>query len=551
MSFTERLAQKRVGFYCWQLFLIDRLLSSIRLPHIEEFEVQNEPILSYKSGSPERQALIDKLNHYNNTVTDIPIVINGKRYSTNEVRYQCSPFDHKHKLAKFSLTDEKLFREAIDGSQKARKEWEARNLTDKIAIFLRAADLMAGRYKQDLNATTMLGQGKTVIQAEIDAGAELPDFLRFNALYAKDMYKYQPLSPQPEVTTNTFRYRGLEGFVAAVAPFNFTAIGGNLATAPVLMGNVVLYKPATTAVLSNWVIYQILEEAGVPPGVIQFVPSSGPVFGEHALTSPYLSAVNFTGSVGTFRNIWRTVANSLDTNHGFPRLVGECGGKDYHFVHESADVDTVVAQTMRAAFEYSGQKCSACSRLYVPDTTWPKIKEGLLSVRSALKLGTPLEFDTFMTAVIDKNSFKTIRDYINEAQTSPSHTVLGGGKCDDSTGWYIEPTIVETTDPNSRLIREEIFGPVLTVYVYKAAKVGEALDLCDRTSGFALTGSLFAKDQQFIDMASERLKQSAGNFYINDKCTGAVVGQQPFGGARLSGTNDKAGAPHYLLRWCS
>lgn len=536
---------------CHSTKLFIRLKSTVKLPSIETFEVKNEPILSYEVGSKERNELIEKLNKYNNTITEIPIVVDGKHYTTDQFKYQVSPFDHNHKVAKYYLATPDIFKKAIDSSQKRRKEWEAMNLNEKITIFLRAADLISGKFRQDLNATTILGQGKTVIQAEIDSAAELTDFLRFNALYAKDLYKYQPLSPEPNVTKNVFRYRGLEGFVASISPFNFTAIGGNLASAPVLMGNVVLWKPAGTALLSNWLIFHVLTEAGVPSGVINFLPSTGGDYSDNVLSSPHLSAVNFTGSVGTFRSIWRKVSNNLDNNRNFPRLIGECGGKDYHFVHESADIDTVISSTIRASFEYSGQKCSACSRLYVPNSIWPKIKDGLLSVRSQLKLGSPLEFDTFMSAVIDKNSFNNINDYICEAKSSSTHTILGGGNVDDSVGYYIEPTIIETTDPKSKLICEEIFGPVLTVFVYDSKRVKEALELVDNTSDFALTGAVFGQDSEFIEYATEVLKNSAGNFYINDKCTGAIVGQQPFGGARLSGTNDKAGSPHYLMRWTS
>ncbi|XP_037277935.1 delta-1-pyrroline-5-carboxylate dehydrogenase, mitochondrial [Rhipicephalus microplus] len=519
--------------------------------HVDEFNVVNEPMLTYLPGSKERQALQDALNELKDTCTEVPIVVGGKEIRTSEARYHTAPFDHSKKVAKYYWASKETIQDAIGVSLKAREEWEAKPLNDKVKLFLRAADLVGNKYRYKLNAATMLGQGKTVFQAEIDSAAELADFLRFNAYFAKELTKYQPISTDPKVTVNHYRQRGLEGFTTAISPFNFSAIGGNLASAPTLMGNVVLWKPSDAAVLSNYFIFKIFEEAGFPPGVINFLPSEGRAFGDVTSASPHLACVNFTGSVATFRTIWKQVSQNLDIYTNFPRLVGECGGKNFHFVHPSADLSTVVAQTTRSGFEYSGQKCSAVERLYVPSSLWPKLKEQLVEAQKSLKLGSPLEFDTFTSAVIDRAAFSKITGYLQHAKNSSNLKVLAGGDSDDSQGFFVQPTILETSDPHDRIMKEEIFGPVYTAYVYPDSEVDKCLALARDTAPFGLTASVFARDEKFLKSACEYLKMTGGNFYVNDKSTGAVVGQQPFGGARISGTNDKAGGPHYLLRFSS
>jgi len=489
------------------------------------------------------------LDRMRNEVARVPVVIGDKDYHTDDIRYQVMPFDHGTKLAQFSHASKELIQKAIDTAIGVREQWERRPLRDRVDILLRAADLAATKYRMDLNAATILGQGKTIVQAEIDAACELIDFFRFNAYFALELEKYKPISTK--LSTNRMIYRGLEGFIAAVSPFNFTAIGGNLASCPALMGNVVLWKPSDTAVLSNYITYRILREAGVPPGVINFLPSHGPVFGDTVTSSPHLAAINFTGSVPTFRRLWKQVSDNLDRYAGFPRLVGECGGKNFHFIHSSADIDSVAACTIRGAFEYQGQKCSACARLYVPEGMWSQLKPKLLQIRDQLKVGSPLEKGTFMTAVIDRPAFDRIKGYIEEAKTRSTLKIVAGGKCDDSKGYFVEPTIIECTDPSDKLMTQEIFGPVLTVHIYSDGNWESVLKTVKDSTPFGLTGAIFGQDRSFIQKASTLLRDAAGNFYINDKCTGAVVGQQPFGGARLSGTNDKAGGPHYVLKWAS
>ncbi|RWS25164.1 delta-1-pyrroline-5-carboxylate dehydrogenase-like protein [Leptotrombidium deliense] len=521
------------------------------IPRLTDFKVNNEPIYEYLNGSEERNQLLNALNKYKNDCFEIPLIIDGKHVKSNHVKYQVSPFNHSNKIAKFYCATPEILRDAITKLLKKREEWEKVSLDDKIKIFLRAGDLVSGKYRMDLNATTMLGQSKTVIQAEIDAACELADFFRFNAYFAKQLCNYQPISEKQNEVKNTFRYRGIEGFIASISPFNFTAIGGNLASAPILMGNVVLWKPSETALLSNYIIYQLLLEAGMPEGIIDFIPSEGPTFGDAITSSPHLAGINFTGSVATFKYLWKQTANNLDLYKNYPRLIGECGGKNYHFVHSSADIETVICSTIKAAFEYGGQKCSACSRIYVPRSLWPKIKDGLIAITKQIKLGNPLEFDSYLSAVIDAKAFNRIKSYIEYAKNSSNLTILAGGQYDNSVGYYIHPTIIETNDPKDKIMQEEIFGPILTCYVYDDNKLDETLQIVNETSPFALTGAIFGQDQEFLVKATEKLKMTAGNFYVNDKSTGSVVGQQPFGGGRLSGTNDKAGGPHYLLRWTS
>lgn len=513
-------------------------------------EVKNEPILGFKEGSKEREELQKALTELKGTTEEIPCVVGDEHVWTKDVRYQLSPFNHSHKVAKFCYADKDLLNKAILASVSARRDWDLTPVQDRAQIFLRAADIISGPKRAEILAKTMIGQGKTVVQAEIDAAPELIDFFRFNAKHAVELEAQQPLDS--DGSTNTMLYRGLEGFVAAVAPFNFTAIGGNLAGTPAIMGNVVLWKPSDTAVSASYAVYRVLRDCGLPPNVIQFVPADGPVFGDTVTSSEHLAGINFTGSVPTFKRLWKQVAQNLDIYRNFPRVAGECGGKNFHFVHKSADVQSVVTGTVRSAFEYGGQKCSACSRMYVPDSLWPQIKQGLLAVHQEIKLGDPVDdFGTFFSAVIDDKSFARNKKWLDHAKSSPSLSVIAGGSCDDAKGYFVEPTIVVTSDPRDPIMSEEIFGPILSVFVYPEDQYKDVLHLIDTTSPYALTGAIFAKDKEVVEEASRVLRNAAGNYYVNDKSTGSVVAQQPFGGARASGTNDKPGGPHYVLRWTS
>uniref|UniRef100_A0A1A8BV35 Multifunctional fusion protein n=1 Tax=Nothobranchius kadleci TaxID=1051664 RepID=A0A1A8BV35_NOTKA len=513
-------------------------------------EVKNEPVLGFKEGSPERGELLKVLDGLKGTTEEVPCVVGDEHIWTTDIRYQLSPFNHSHKVAKFCYADKELINKAISASVAARKEWDLKPVQDRAEVLFKAADVISGPKRAEILAKTMIGQGKTVVQAEIDAAAELIDFFRFNAKHAIELEAQQPIST-PE-STNTALYRGLEGFVAAVAPFNFTAIGGNLAGTPAVMGNVVLWKPSDTAVSASYAVYRVLRECGLPPNIIQFLPADGPVFGDTITSSPHLAGINFTGSVPTFKRLWKQVAQNLDIYRTFPRVAGECGGKNFHFVHTSADIQSVVMGTIRSAFEYGGQKCSACSRMYVSDSIWPEIRQQLLDVHRSIRVGNPVEdFSTFLSAVIDDKAFARIKKWLDYAKSSPNLTIIAGGNCDDQKGYFVEPTIIQTTDPRDPIMNEEIFGPVLSVYVYPEKNYGEVLQLIDSTSPYALTGAVFAHDQKVIDEAARVLRNAAGNYYVNDKSTGSVVGQQPFGGARASGTNDKPGGPHYVLRWTS
>ncbi|XP_007506163.2 delta-1-pyrroline-5-carboxylate dehydrogenase, mitochondrial [Monodelphis domestica] len=525
-------------------------LAGLRWLHAASVKVANEPVLAFNPGSPERSALQQALKDLKDKTEAVPCVVGDEEVWTSDVHYQVSPFNHKHKVAKYCYADKDLINKAIEAALAAQKEWDLKPMSDRAQIFLKAADLLSGPRRAEILAKTMIGQGKTVIQAEVDAAAELIDFFRFNAQFAMELENKQPISVPP--STNRVVYRGLEGFVAAVSPFNFTAIGGNLAGSPALMGNVVIWKPSDTAILANYAVYKVLREAGLPPNIIQFVPASGPVFGDTVTSSEHLSGLNFTGSVPTFKRLWKQVADNLDRYRTFPRLAGECGGKNFHFVHSSADVASVVSGTLRSAFEFGGQKCSACSRLYVPDSLWPKIKAQLLEEHSQIRVGDPVEdFGIFFSAVIDANSFGRIKKWLEHIRASPNLSILAGGQCDDSVGYFVQPCIVESKDPRDRIMNEEIFGPILTVYVYPEGQYREILQLVDSTSPYGLTGAVFAQDKNVIDEATKILRNAAGNFYINDKSTGSVVAQQPFGGSRASGTNDKPGGPHYVLRWTS
>ncbi|GBP78850.1 Delta-1-pyrroline-5-carboxylate dehydrogenase, mitochondrial [Eumeta japonica] len=522
---------------------------SVQLPKLQDFSVANEPVLEYRVGSKERDELKVELGRISTVIEEIPIVIGDKCYCVGEPKFQVMPHNHCHALAKYYYAPASTIEHAIEVSVEAQQRWDRTSLQERIAIWERAANMMAGEQRQRLNAATMMGQSKTAIQAEIDSAAELIDFMRFNIFFLKENAKYQPISTDPCVTRNSLRFRGIDGFIAAISPFNFTAIGGNLAYTPALMGNGVVWKPSDTAILSNWRIFNIMREAGLPPGVVNFVPADGPTFGNVITSSKYLSGVNFTGSVPTFNWIWKAVGDNLHRYQNYPRLIGECGGKNYHFVHPSADPATVISGTIRSAFEYCGQKCSACSRMYVPRSLWGEICCGLLEERCRLKVGDPRDFSIFMGAVIDDKAFDRISGYINYALNNRKTKIIGGGCYDNRVGYFIEPTIIETTDPLDKLMTEEIFGPVLTVYVYEDKEVTDILRLIGTSTKFALTGAIFAQDKPFIQFALEELKMTAGNFYINDKSTGSVVGQQPFGGGRMSGTNDKAGGPNYVMRW--
>lgn len=538
------------------------LRSSSRLQHVrwassliqnydfESFVAANEPMPSYGPDSPERKQLYEALNKYKDTTTDIPIVIGDEEFRTKDVRYQVMPFDHQKKTAKFYYATPDIIQKAIDNSLKARKQWELTPLEKRAEIFMTAAEMISKQKRMDVMATTMLGQAKNIWQAEIDAAAELVDFLRFNCQFSRDITRYQPLSPSESVN-NSAIYRGCEGFWAAITPFNFTAIGGHLCSAPALMGNVSLWKPSDTAMLSNYTVFKIFREAGLPPGVINFVPADGPVFGDVITKSPHLAGVNFTGSVRTFKTIWKLVAQNLDNYVSYPRLIGECGGKNFHFVHKSADVKSVAVGTVRSAFEYGGQKCSACSRMYIPQSMWPEVKQKMLDILKEIQLGSPLDNKIFLSAVIDDKAFNRIKSYIEYAKNSPNLSIVAGGKCDDSQGYFVQPTVIETSDPQDKIMQEEIFGPVLSVFPYPDDEYFKYAQMASKTSPFALTGAIFVKDSIAREELVDTFRESAGNFYINDKSTGSVVGQQPFGGDRLSGTNDKAGGPHYLMKFVS
>lgn len=511
----------------------------------------NEPILEYKKGSKERSALQEELEKLYQNSSEVPLIVGKKKIFRRESsRPQPMPFEHRTSVARYNYATTEDIKTAIQSAMAARDDWRRIPLKKRADIFLHAADLCAGKYRMKLNAATMLGQAKNVLQAEIDSACELVDFLRFNAYFALKLEQYEPISTK--VYKDSMIHRGLEGFVAAIAPFNFTAIGGNLASAPALMGNVVLWKPSDTAILSNYIIFQALEEAGLPAGVISFLPADGPTFGNAICDDLNLAGVNFTGSVPTFQYLWKRVANNLGQYTTFPRLIGECGGKNFHMIHPSAHVPTVVASTLRAAYEYQGQKCSACARMYVPESLWPSIRSGLTDLASKVKMGDPRDFTVFMSAVIDQKAFQRIKSSIDHAKSGKDGAeIVFGGRCDDSKGYFVEPTCIRVTDPNSMLMTQEIFGPVLTIFVYPDADATNILKSIKDATPYGLTGAVFSQDKQFINLARDVLYDAVGNLYLNDKSTGSIVGQQPFGGARLSGTNDKAGGPHYVLRWAS
>jgi len=507
----------------------------------------NEPIKSYKPGSPEREELIKKIAELKSKQIEIPLIIGGEEIRTGNTEEIRIPHNHSHILGVYHKASKKEVEMAVEAALEARKEWAEMPWEHRVAVFLKMADLLAGPWRATLNAATMLGQSKTVHQAEIDSAAELVDFYRFNSYYFTKLMEDQPISSAG--TWNRVEYRPLEGFIFAITPFNFTSIAGNLPTSPAIVGNVSLWKPASSAVYSAYWLMKLFEEAGLPKGVINFVPGSGGQVGNPAMTNPNLAGVHFTGSTEVFQNMWKLISDNLKNMKYYPRIVGETGGKDFIFAHNSADIDALVVAALRGAFEYQGQKCSAASRMYVPQSFWKEFKEKFVEEVGKIKIGDVEDFSNFMGAVIDKGAYETITNYIKYAKDSDEAEIITGGNFDNSKGYFIEPTTIVTTNPKFKTMEEEIFGPVLTIYVYDDNKFDETLTLCDETSPYALTGAIFAQDRKVIVKMSNALRNAAGNFYINDKPTGAVVGQQPFGGGRASGTNDKAGSAMNLMRW--
>jgi 1-pyrroline-5-carboxylate dehydrogenase len=509
----------------------------------------NEPVLGYTPGAPERAALKQALRELAGRPTEIPLVIGGAAVRTGRTVDLVMPHCHRHVLAAVHQAGPAEVDAAIAAARAAWREWSAWDFERRAAVFLKAADLLATRYRPIVNAATMLGQSKTAHQAEIDAACELIDFFRFNVHFAERLYAEQPLS-SPGVW-NSLDYRPLEGFVYAITPFNFTSIGGNLPTAPAIMGNTVVWKPAATAALSNYFVLQLLTDAGLPPGVVNFVPGPSAEVSARVLADRSFAGIHFTGSTEVFQTLWRQVGEQLPRYAGYPRLVGETGGKDFILAHPSADPDALATAMVRGAYEYQGQKCSAASRAYVPASLWPAVRERVLGMLAEVKVGDPTDFRNFMGAVIDRKAFTKIAAYLEAAKRAPGVKILFGGGANDADGYFVQPTLIETEDPSYRTMCEEIFGPVLSLYVYPDARWAETLRLVDETSPYALTGAIFAAERRAIEQAKDTLRYAAGNFYVNDKPTGAVVGQQPFGGARASGTNDKAGSLLNLTRWVS
>jgi 1-pyrroline-5-carboxylate dehydrogenase len=510
--------------------------------------IVNEPVKDYAPGSPERASLRVRLTEMASQRIELPSIIGGEEVLTGKTVEAVMPHDRGHVLADVHQGGAPEVERAIEAARQARHDWSRTPWEERAAVFLRAADLLAGPWRDTLVAATMLGQSKTSHQAEIDAACELIDFWRWNVEFMLRIYAEQPTSGGG--VWNRMEYRPLEGFVFAVSPFNFTAIGGNLTGAPALMGNTVLWKPASTAAFSAYFTLKILEAAGLPPGVINLVYGAGRDIGDPALASPELAGIHFTGSTGVFNSMWKTVGDGIDSYRNYPRIVGETGGKDFILAHRSADVDALATAIVRGSFEYQGQKCSAASRVYAPQSLWPELRERLEAQVAELKMGDVTDFSNFMGAVIDRSSFKTQKDAIAEARAAGAD-IVAGGDCDDSDGWFVRPTVIQTEDPGFRLLRDELFGPVVTTYVYPERKWQDTLKLVDETAPYGLTGAVFANERRAIEEAEDALQYAAGNFYVNDKPTGAVVGQQPFGGARKSGTNDKAGSMWNLIRWVS
>lgn len=511
---------------------------------------ENEIVYTYDKGNKERVALKAAIAEVESKPIEIPLIIGGSEIKTGNLIDVVMPHNHRSVVARCHMAGEKEVRMAIESAMEAKCTWQRLTWEQRAAIFLKAAKLLAGKYRFRINAASMLTTSKSVHQAEIDAACEMIDFLRFNVYYAQQIYEEQPLY-SPAGVWNYITYRPLEGFVLAVAPFNFTAIAGNLATAPAIMGNTVILKPASTSVYTPYLLIKILKEAGLPDGVINYIPGSGAMIGEHCLFSPDLAGIHFTGSTAVFRKIWQTVGNNIKHYRSYPRIVGETGGKDFIFAHNTASIKKLVTAMIQGAFEYQGQKCSAASRAYIPESIWPAVQSLLIAMVGRIKMGPTTDFENFVNAVIDQSAFDKIRSYIDYSRKAEDANIIIGGNCDDKIGYFIEPTVILTENPKFKTMQEEIFGPVLTVFLYKDEAYTETLELCDQTSEYALTGSIFATDRGAISLAMDKLENAAGNFYINDKPTGAVVGQQPFGGSRASGTNDKAGAIYNLSRWVS
>ena len=512
-------------------------------------EPVNEPVRSYGPGSSEKLSLKKKLDEMLAEQIEIPVIIGGREIRTGNTTEAVCPHAHGHVLAKVHQAGPKEVERAVAAAQTAWHDWSDMDWEARSAVLLKAADLLAGPWRDTLNAATMLNQSKTVFQAEIDAAAEIIDFFRFNPHYMRQLYAEQPASA-PGIWDYA-EYRALEGFVFAVTPFNFTSISANLPTAPALMGNTVLWKPASTSLYSNYFIMKLLEEAGMPPGVINFLPGKGASVGDPVMAQPGLAGIHFTGSTGTFQRLWKQVGDNIASYRTYPRIVGETGGKDFVFAHRSADIEALVTALVRGAFEYQGQKCSAASRAYIPKSIWPEVQERLVAQVRKIKMGDPTDFRNFMCAVIDESSFDNAMSYIEFAKGSNRFEIIAGGKGNKRKGYFVHPTVVVSKDAKSKLMSEEIFAPILTIKVYPDGKFKDTLEQCDTTSPYALTGAIWGRDRGVIAQMTRALRHSAGNFYINDKPTGAVVGQQPFGGARASGTNDKAGSMVNLLRWTS
>ena len=510
---------------------------------------KNEVVMGYAPNSPERESLAQELDRQYNTTIEIPLIIGGKEIRTGKMGKVVMPTEHNHVLATYHMATQEVVEMAIEAALKAQYQWANLHWIERCSIMLRVAELLSKKYRNLINASTMLGQAKNPYQAEIDAACEAIDFLRFNAYYASKIYAQQPMSDNNAI--NRLEYRPLEGFVYAISPFNFTAIACNLNIAPVIMGNVTVWKPATTAILSNYYLMKLFKEAGVPDGVINFVPGSGAVISDVCFASKHLAGIHFTGSTTTFNNFWKQIGDNVNNYLTYPKIVGETGGKDFIFAHKTTEPKDLAVAIVRGAFEYQGQKCSAASRGYVPIAIWDETLKFIKEMTSEIKVGCVREMSNYVNAVIDEKAFDTIMKYVDRAKQSSEAKIVVGGNGDKSKGYFIEPTIIVTTNPKYETMETELFGPVFTVYLYDGQKYEETLDLCNTTSPFALTGSIFSKDRYAIDIALDKLRYSAGNFYINDKPTGAVVGNQPFGGARKSGTNDKAGSELNLYRWVS
>lgn len=507
----------------------------------------NEPVKAYLEGSPERVALEKELERQSKMVVEIPIIIGGKEIRTGDMGEVTCPHDHKHVIARYHKVGKKEVEMAVEAAMKAWKEWSRTPWTTRAAIVMKMAELLATKYRPIMNAATMLGQSKNFYQAEIDSACETIDFFRYNVHYASKIYAMQPKDGAAQL--NHTEYRPLEGFILAVTPFNFTSIASNLCMTPVLMGNVALWKPSTTALLSNYYLMQLYKEAGLPDGVVNFLPGSGALIGEVATSSKHFAGIHFTGSTATFNSLWNQAAKGLGKYVSYPRIVGETGGKDFIFVHPSADPKAVATAAFCGAYEFQGQKCSAASRMYIPKSLWDGVLADMKAMAAEVKMGDVMDPKNFINAVIDEASFNKAKSYIDYANEAKDAQVVMGGKCDCSKGWFVEPTVIETSNPNFKSMEEEIFAPVLTVYPYDDEKWEDTAHMCDETSPYGLTGAVFGRDRMAVEKITEILSYAAGNFYINDKPTGAVVGMQPFGGARASGTNDKAGGEFNLIRW--